>query len=307
MDSIKIGGNRNVFGINRMEQDFKKEARKQYFKYFRVWFIILGCLILVSAVMMGSKLLKKTDTTERRNHSVPPERVFDYADVLTDSEEVALGEYIAECEIKAQIDIVLVTISEDVEKNGYSWESAMMNYADDFYDHNNYGYNTVHGDGVLLLDNWYDNQEGSWLSTCGSVYERFGDYEIDSILDEVYYEVEDNPYKAYKAYVTMVTDYMNDASVSIPWFIVIFVPAIVALVYAFSHLHQKAAANTTTASTYVTGGKPEMRVKRDDFIRKNVVTRHIQTNSGGSSGRSGGGGGHRSSSGVSHGGGGRRR
>ncbi|MBE5883962.1 MAG: TPM domain-containing protein [Lachnospiraceae bacterium] len=293
-----------------MEQDFKREARKQYFKYFRVWFAGLGCLLLMGAVIIGGKLMK-SDTTERTNEDSPQERVYDYADVLTDAEEEKLREYIAECEAEAQIDIVLVTVEEDMESLGYSYDSAMTNYADDFYDYGQFGYDRVHGDGVLLLDNWYEDQEGSCLSTCGSVHDEFGDYEIDRVLDEVYYTVGNNPYKAYRNYVTMVTDYMTSGSVgaSIPWWAIVIVPVIAALIFAFTHLKQKAADTTTTSSTYVAGGRPDIKVRRDDFIRKNVVTRRIETSSSssGSGHRSGGGGSHRSSSGVRHGGGVRRR
>ena len=51
----------------------------------------------------------------RGNSQEPTERVYDYADVLTDEEEQSLREYIAECEEKIQADIVIVTISESVE------------------------------------------------------------------------------------------------------------------------------------------------------------------------------------------------
>lgn len=290
-----------------MGQDIKREARKQYLKYFRVWFIIVGCLFVIGALVMVGKLSKADGV--RGNDKAPTERVYDNADVLTAEEEEALRSYIAECEAKVHVDIVLVTVAEDMEGTGSSWDTAMMNYADDFYDYNNYGYDKVHGDGALLLDNWYEGQEGSWLSTCGRVYDWFGDYEINRVLDVVYYEVEDNPYEAYKAYVTQVTEYMNesDTAVIIPWIAVIFVPLVVALIYAFANLHQKAAADTTTSTTYIAGGRPNLNVRRDDFIRKNVVTRRIQTSSSSGGSRSGGGGSHRSSSGVRHGGGGRRR
>ena len=62
-------------------------------------------------------------------------------------------------------------------------------------------------------------------------------------------------------------------------------------------------------NAYVAGGEPVIRDQRDDLIRKNVIKRVIQTDSGssGGGGHSGGGGGHHvSRSGASHGGGGHR-
>lgn len=297
-----------------MEMNVKKEAGRQYLKYFRIWFIITGVFVALGLVFGVASLFsgEEEENTERQNTSAPQERVYDFADVLTDAEEEDLREYIARKEPLIQADIVLVTIKEDVESGAYGWESAMMNYADDFYDQKLYGYDVVNGNGVLLLDNWYDGQAGSWLSTCGNVYYRFGDYEINRVLDAVYYGLDDGAYEAYLDYIDTVYYLMADEeqmeSVSLSLGMILGLPFIVALIYALINLRQSKAKVTTQANTYVEGGRPVMRVRRDDFIRKHVVTRRIETSSGSrSGGHSGGGGGHRSSGGVSHGGGGRRR
>lgn len=298
---------------NRMGNDFKAEARKQYFKYFRIWFIIVAVLLVITIFMVAAELLSRNDSGVRNNDESPIERVYDYAEVLTDEEEQELRILIAKKETEIQADIVLVTINEPMEKDGISWETAMMNYADDFYDNHNYGYNKVWGNGVLLLDNYYEGQAGSWLSTCGNVYEKFGNYEINRVLDAVYYGLDDGAYNAYSKYVYTVCDYMQDTEEveGIPFIGIFIIPTIVAVIYACIHLFQAKAKDTTNASTYVAGGRPVMKVQRDDFIRKSVTKRRIESSSsssGGGSRSSGGrGGSHRSSSGVSHGGGGRRR
>ena len=147
--------------------------------------------------------------------------------MLTEEEEQSLREYIAECEEKIQADIVIVTISESVEYDlqdpdlpeafhakevgSTDWSTAMRDLADNFYDYNNYGYNKVHGNGVLLLDNSYEGQKGSWLSTCGNVYDYFGDYEIDQALYAVDDYIDESPYRAYKNCISYVPlRYNND-------------------------------------------------------------------------------------------------
>jgi len=289
-----------------MDKDISVEAKKQYLRYFRIWFIVIGIMAVIFAVLSVPKLLGKGGGV-RQNGSAPAERVYDYADVLTDSEEQNLRDYIAQCETKHGIDLVLVTMNEDVESYGY-WDSVMRDTADDFYDNNNYGYNKIHGDGALLLDNWYEDdngsQKGSWLSTCGIVKNKLDDYDIDVVLDKVYREVEDNPYEAYKAYVTEVCKMVSSGTTIISWWLVILLPIVVAIIFALVNLRRPQAENTKTATAYVAGGGPVMKHTGDTFLRKDVVKRRIQTSSGGSSG---GGGSHRSSSGVSHGGGGRRR
>lgn len=292
-----------------MGNDFKAEARKQYFKYFRIWFGAVAFLLVISLFVGGARLLERNDDGERKNDKAPVERVYDYADVLTDEEEQNLRILIAKKEAEIQADIVLVTIKEYMGESDADWEKAMMNYADDFYDDNNYGYDGVWGSGALLLDNYYEGQAGSWLSTCGDVYERFGDYQINRVLDAVYYGLDDGAYKAYSDYVYTVCEYMQqeEEKVSIPFLGIFAVSTVSALIYAFANLHQAKAKDTTQATTYVAGGRPVMKVQRDDFIRKSVVKRRIESSSSGGSSSSGRGGSHRSSSGVSHGGGGRRR
>lgn len=309
-----------------MEKDIKREALRQYFKYFKIWFIIAGILAVIT---IGAAVVHAlTPKPVRGNGQEPTERVYDYADMLTEEEEQSLREYIAECEEKIQADIVIVTIAESVEYDlqdpdlpeafhakevgSTDWSTAMRDLADNFYDYNNYGYNKVHGNGVLLLDNSYEGQKGSWLSTCGNVYDYFGDYEIDQALYAVDDYIDESPYRAYKNCISYVTRTMEESQESMPmtfapW---ILVGLVVALIYAVVNLHQNKAKDTTATNQYVDGKKPKINDTRDQYLRKNVVTRRIETSSssGGSSHRSGGhGGSHRSSSGVSHGGGGHRR
>ncbi len=293
-----------------MDKELKREARKQYFKYFTIWFVGIAILAVVYGIVAAGNAVTSSDT--RGNNSAPAERVYDYADVLTDEEEQKLREHIALREAEYHIDLVLVTLNEEIESQG-NWETVMMNKADDFYEQKYYGYNKIHGDGALLLDNWYSDvngsQAGSWLSTCGVVLDRMNDYEIDRVLDEVYYQVEDNPYRAYKAYVDKVCHYASEKAVnlSMPWWFILACPLVVAIVFAISKLTQRKAPVTTNAKTYVEGGRVVVTNSSDNFLRKNVVRRRIETSSS-SGGRSGGGGGmHRSSGGVRHGGGGRRR
>lgn len=316
-----------------MDIDVKKLARQQYFKYFRIWFIVLGIMLAISAVLLVGSLLKTDKKNERNNTKAPEERVYDYANVLSSSEEDKLRELIAKAEAEIQCDLVLVTINqpvenltdEEMEEYGYrynNWDDNMMDYADDFYDYNDYGYNEVGGDGALLLDNWYkagtdESQAGSWLSTCGEVYEQFGMSEINYVLDEVYYALDDGAYEGYKAYIDEMVRLMRRENSDLvvygsdSGYLIgaIIIPIIVAVVFVVMNLKSKEGKVTTTASTYVDNGKAKVNVAQDRFIRKSVSTRVIQSSSSGSrsSGGGGRGGSHRSSSGRSHGGGGRRR
>lgn len=295
-----------------MDKEIKREARKQYLHYFRVWFLITGIAAVVCAVAFVLQLVRSAKAV-RGNDQASAERVYDYADVLTDEEEQRLRTHIAECEQEYHIDLVLVTINQDVESQGY-WDTVMRDMADDFYDQNNYGYNKVHGDGALLLENWYEDengsQQGNWLSTCGIVESRFSMQDIDRVLNEVNRKVETDPCEAYLAYVDTTCRLVkaNAVTMRIPWLFVVVAPVLVAVIFVVVHLKQTPAKDTVAANAYVAGGNPKVKVKQDEFLRKNVVARRIETSSGGGGGSSSGGGGHHvSSGGVSHGGGGSRR
>lgn len=305
-----------------MNQDYKAESRKQYLKYFRFWFIAVGILAVITIVVMVMNALE--DKRGRTNLEAPTERVYDYADVLTDEEENKLRSLIADREQKLKIDIVIVTTNQPMEgqaameQYGYRstvWEQNMMDVADDFWDKNKFGYNKgFEGDGALLLSNWYEGQAGEHLSTSGSVEYAFSAGDIDYLLNRMGYYIEDNPYKAYVVYLEVLSDEMGGDGLSssdMPTVLMMSMglPTIVALIYMFVHMFQKKAKDTTTATTYVAGGRPVLKNKSDRFLRKNVTKRRIETSSSGGGSRSSGGGGghHRSSSGASHGGGSRRR
>lgn len=298
-----------------MDYDFKREAKRQYLHYFRVWFIIMAVLAVICTGLGIMRFLESR--RGRANQEAPAERVYDYAGVLTDAEEEQLRRYIAEKEKELRIDIVLVTINKSVmgaeAKAQYSyrsvmWEDNMQDIADDFWDENKYGYNKkLEGDGILLLHNWYEGQNGEHLATSGRVETAFSLRDLDTVLYAVDKYYETDPCRAYLAYIDTVESLLSsgDGEFALGGLSMI-ISAIVALIYAAVHLVQKPAQNTTAVNAYVMGGKPEMRRKSDDFVRKSVATRRIQTSSSGGGSRSssgGGGGGHHvSRSGASHGG-----
>lgn len=298
-----------------MNKEIKREALRQYFSYFKIWFIITGAIVLVTIGIAVINLIARNGS--RGNFKAPQERVYDYADVMTDSEEDELRELIAKYEDKCHFDMVVVTLNQEMGLEDSVWEWNMMNYADDFYDDGKYGWDEAYGDGALLLDNWYEDeygsQKGSWLSTSGKMEEIIGAREEEEVFDAMYRYIDSDPYRAYSAAVKRLAEYgrggSGDETGGVSCFL-FFLPFVVALIFALTNLNQSKAKDTTAPNTYVVSGKPTLNSKTDDFIRKNMVSHRIESSSGSSgSSHSGGGshGSHRSSGGHSHGGGGRRR
>lgn len=284
-----------------------------------VFLIIIAVLLVIYLVMWGMKFAVG-DEYVRRNSVAPTQRVYDYADVLTDSEEKALEDLIAKREGQIGCDIVLVTLNEPLAEYARSYEDVLghlseseyvMVYADNFYDEKAFGYNAPYGNGCVLVDNWdrSDSVYGyayNWLSTSGTVEDKFSTRMINRVIDDVNDRVNENPYEAYKSYVNNIYYYMsgnNMERVVIPLYAVAGTAAIIAMIYLLGNLAKNIGTKTTVGNTYVNGGRPKMNIMTDQFVRKSVTKRRIQSSSGGGGGR-GGGGHHTSAGGHSHGGGG---
>jgi len=294
---------------------------KEFFRRFKACFIILGALLAIWLLLLGAhSALGRLKNGSRQNaECTTGERVFDQADVLTEEEEEKLRKLIAKRERQTGCDIVLVTLNESLKEYAYgrqeyvAADKYVMVYADDFYDEHMFGYDKPRGNGVLLLDNLYREEDGwaySWLCTTGKAEGKYSGRMIDHLLEKSYRWSKISPYYGYRAYVNQFYHDMNgfglvSTNFSVP--AILFVSFVLAAVIVGVNGSHKAGEKTVTARTYVKDGKVRANHKEDQFIRK-MVTQHKIQSSGGSSGsgRSGGGGHHTSRSGVSHGGGGHR-
>jgi len=292
---------------------------REYFRYFRFWFLALGIVMVIwGVVFAGNRALN--EKAERTNtECITQERVFDFADVLTDEEENKLREQITRREKQTASDIVIVTLNESLEDYAKSYDPYVdyseftMIYADNFYEEYKFGYNKPIGDGVLLLDNIYRENDGkvyTWLCTTGKVEDRYSERMIDSILDLFYEYVDTDPYRAYSEFVDrFYQDMTGDGNLEIPWYMAPFAAIVATAIFVAVNLSAGKGKKTTNVRSYVNGGKPAIRRKEDIFLRKSVTSRTIETSSssGGSHSGGGGGGHHISSGGHSHGGGGHSR
>ncbi len=291
-----------------------------FLRRFKICLIIVGVMLLAWFGILG---LHRTIGTfkggvRQNEECLTKERVFDKAGILTDEEEEKLRKLIAKREKQTGCDIVLVTLNESLKEYARSYEpyasydKFTMIYADNFYDENMFGYNRAYGNGVLMLDNIYREDDGwaySWLSTSGTAEEKYSDSMTYHLLEKSYRWSRISPYWGYKAYINQFYHDMNgmglvNKNFSMP--AIFFISLAGAVLFVILNLESKKGKKTTAPVTYVTNRKPKMNRKTDQFIRKTVSQRRIETSSGGG-GHSGGGGGHHiSSGGHSHGGGGHR-
>jgi uncharacterized membrane protein YgcG len=180
-------------------------------KGYQKFVTILGSIsilliLLVSGFRMGALTIRRARVGERSNTvCLTQQRVFDYADVLTDREEQKLEALIAKRERQLGLDIVIVTINEDVGSSPYNASiNHTIDFAEDFYAYMGFGYDGftatfysyedgtsvdveeagrdymmddkaivryAKGAGVIWVDNWYDlngDAESAFLAYRGA-------------------------------------------------------------------------------------------------------------------------------------------
>ena len=292
---------------------------KKFVEIFKIPLIIFTVFLVVGiACKIITNNRPKVEFVRNNTECKIEERVFDYADKMTDEEEAALRDTIQEAELRCGLDIIVLTLDETLEDYAKSYESVIgylepyqytMVYADNFYDEYAFGFDKPHGDGVILVDNWYRESDGgvySWMSTSGRAEDDFEQDDIDYVLDMCLDYVEDDPAYAYGYFVDLVAEHMDpnyNLGKDLGGGISVLVGLVAGIIFFFANRGGKKGKKTVEAGTYVKSQKANIMENQDIFITKTRSRRKIETQT---TTRSGGGG-HISAGGHSHGGGGHRR
>lgn len=230
-------------------------------------------------------------------------RVVDDASLLSDSELTSLTSNLDEISKRQDFDVVVVTTNT---LDGKSPEE----YADDYYDYNDYNY-----DGCLLLVSMEDRDW--WISTKGYGITALTDYGISYIGDEIVDYLSDAEYfEAFEKYAELVDNFVTEAKNGAPVdtnnkpqstsdiIFAIVVSLIIGLVIAIIAtlvlwFRYKPVRLKREANDYFVKGSLIVRQSYDHFIYSHVTRERRSENSSG-----GGSSTHTSSSGSVHGGGG---
>jgi len=233
--------------------------------------------------------------------------VNDYADLLSDSEELELNKKLLAYKNRYGLDAVIVTTNST---NGM----YISDYADDFYDYNGYGQDGI----ILVLDM---SERDWWFSTKGKGITYFTDYGIDTIIDDMLDDLKDGRY--YRAFDTFADDVEYFTQKGIEGSVIDYTPskatfgidnvvisAVIGLVGALITMgilkgQMRSVSRQYMAHNYVVSNSFMLTGASDLFVNRHVTrSRRPEPtrNSGGGGGYSGGSSTHTSSSGSSHGG-----
>lgn len=244
-------------------------------------------------------------------------RFVDEAGLLTDSEGRELLEQLNEISERQQVDVVVVTV------NSLEGASA-MEYADDFYDRNGYGFGDEE-DGILFL---ISMGERDWcMSTSGFGITAFTDAGMEYISEIILSDLSEGDYMwAFTIFADMCDDYITEARNGEPYdvdhlpneplallFCLVMALAvgfvIALIVTGIMRLSLRSVYSKTEADSYVKKGSLKLTTENDLYLYKRVDRRekpkeeNKDTSGTSSSTRSSGGSTtHKSSSGKKHGG-----
>ncbi len=240
-------------------------------------------------------------------------RLTDLADLLSDNEKTQLLDELDEISLRQQADIVVVTVKSLEGK-------TPMEYADDFYDQNGYGFGDEK-DGILFL---ISMEERDWhISTRGAGITAVTDAGLEYMSDQFLDDLKEGEYaEAFTVFARLCDDFLTQAQTGTPYdtdflpkepFSVLrallislgagFLLSFLAAEYMKSRL--KTVHSQAGAENYVKAGSMKLTKEKDLFLYKHISRVERPKDTGSQyAGQSGGSSTHTSSSGATHGGGG---
>ena len=151
---------------------------------------------------------KETDYHSRLNSILKTkyvdasEKIYDFSDILTDYEEQQLKVLIDNFYEKTKMDLVILT-----DDFPYTSDDQNVEYADDFYDYNDFGLNTKHYDGIVLFRNTYQVDPYYEMTLTGEA-QFYYHTRKDNILDTIYNEIKSEQYyNGFKHFIDLLDNY----------------------------------------------------------------------------------------------------
>lgn len=248
------------------------------------------------------------------------EKIYDYAELLTEEEEKVLKESIDEFIETNKMDLVIVT-----DSFSYIQDTENEDYAADFYDYNDFGMQFENNSGILLLRNSNPSDPYYDMYTFGNAQLYFNQQRYDSILDGIYNDLHAGNYLiGMKDFISRTDSYIKQGIPSemknyyvdekgylkqnyhIPWTISIIISLVLTTIIMVIMIGKnKMVKKAITAEEYVNKNSINISKKEDKLINTHTTHYRISSDSGGggfsSHSHSGSSGGGHSSGGGRHG------
>lgn len=267
----------------------------------KVCFLIMAIMFMLSLAGSFSFSVEKAYAGEKSR------RVVDNADVLTDEEEVSLSQKIDEISERQKIDVVILTVQNETDKDNIKM------YAADYYDYNGYGFGE-NADGIILAMDYGSRAWG--IVTTGKGMNIFTDAGQEYMTDKfMHYLSDGDTYKGFETYADLCDKFIEQYVTTGEAYDVdhlpkdrnmlaviggSIIPALIlaAIVCSVLTSQLKTVRGQYEADNYAVKESFYIRDATDLFLYKNVTKTKIEK----SSSSSGGSSSFTGSSGRSHGG-----
>lgn len=243
------------------------------------------------------------------------EKIYDYAEILSDSEENQLYDSIKSYIETSNMDMVILTI--DLPYN----DEQIEDYTADFYDYNDFGIDFDLYSGIIIVRNINSFNRYFNIYTFGNAQLYYPYERCEEILDYIYNDIYTENYLAgFNSFISYSSEFYNDGIPSnynnyyvndmgyltkrytIPWFLAFIISGIVTCVIMIILISKnKMVKKASIAKEYLDNSSVNYTNRSDNFITSHTTSYTVSSSSGG-----GGGGSHSGSSGGGHGGGGGR-
>ena len=231
---------------------------------------------LLSSILIGFFILFLAPVMAAADNPL----IYDYANVLSDSEEAKLEEFAREYAEKWETDFILLT-TNDLEGK------AIEDFQGDFHDEQKLGYAQPLGNVAMLTIYFGEPKNELFLSGYEKAETYLSDNRLDKIRDKLIPILKDGDYaQAYRLFVQDADKYMKSRPEFYfqTWFHFIAAIVVGAIVVG-SMLIKIGGKVTVNERTYMDAKNSRVVSRRDDYLRKTVTRRKKPSN------KSGGGGG----------------
>ena len=291
-------------------------------------FVFIFCLFLnfsfVSALERTEKnnwgVNKKWNITDKNLYNVKKTRyvdsklkVYDYANILTADEENEIYDDIISFIEKYNIDMVFLT-----DSFSYSEEIQNDDFAQDFYDYNDFGINYEHYDGVIIFRNANPSDPYYLVRFFGDAQLYYNQTRLDVLLDDIYSLFHSDKYVlGMKKVISIISSdidrgipesnsnkYVDNMGILRSYYRVPMIPCLIcsSIITLISMIilvaKNKMVRKATTASEYMNKNSITYSQHTDQFTHSHTTHYTVSSSSGG-------GGSHIGSSGGGSFGGGR--
>jgi len=201
-------------------------------------------------------------------------KVYDYAQILSEKEEINLKKQVNNYINNYNMDMVLITVK-------YYTQSTTDEYINAFYNKNNFG-KGISKDGVIVAIDLKENNIS--IKTFGKAFNYYSDGEIKNILNQM--ENNEEYYDKLNTFISYSTKYKNEFdtsyikdnnfSTSINWLSIIIPSIIIPTIIIFiGILKNKNVKKEENANYYIKSDSVVINTKEDKFVTTNTKKTRI--------------------------------